>query len=50
MKEMKPFGKVPEKLSNQLKRSFVAARTFAKALSVGAEVVKNMLSVSKKLT
>lgn len=42
MKELKPFGDVPDKLSVQVKRSFVATRTFVQALSAAADVAKNM--------
>ncbi|CAO1419499.1 unnamed protein product [Diamesa hyperborea] len=42
MKQLKPFGDVPDKLSVQVKRSFVATRTFAQALNSAAEVAKNM--------
>ncbi|XP_051174613.1 glypican-6 [Leptopilina boulardi] len=42
MKEMGPFGDVPSKLGNQVKRSFVATRAFSQALSVAADVLKNM--------
>lgn len=42
MKELKPFGDVPDKLSVQVKRSFVATRTFVQALSAAAEVARNM--------
>ncbi|XP_058447046.1 glypican-4 [Malaya genurostris] len=45
MKELKPFGDVPDKLSVQIKRSFVATRTFAQALNSAAEVAKNMINV-----
>ncbi|XP_055614233.1 glypican-6 [Uranotaenia lowii] len=45
MKDLKPFGDVPDKLSVQIKRSFVATRTFAQALSSAAEVAKNMINV-----
>lgn len=45
MKELKPFGDVPDKLSVQVKRSFVATRTFVQALSAAADVAKNMMSV-----
>nr|XP_019558269.2 glypican-6 [Aedes albopictus]XP_019558270.2 glypican-6 [Aedes albopictus]XP_019558271.2 glypican-6 [Aedes albopictus]XP_029718982.1 glypican-6 [Aedes albopictus] len=45
MKELKPFGDVPDKLSVQIKRSFVATRTFAQALNSAAEVAKNMGNV-----
>lgn len=42
MKELKPFGDVPAKLSLQLKRSFVATRTFYQALNTAADVAKHM--------
>ncbi|XP_060533313.1 glypican-6 [Cylas formicarius] len=42
MVEIKPFGDVPYKLSQQLRRSFVATRTFYKALTRGVEVSKAM--------
>lgn len=42
MKELKPFGDVPEKLTGQIKRSFVATRTFEQALTSAAEVARNM--------
>lgn len=40
MEEMKPFGDVPKKLTLEVKRSFVATRTFVQALSIGHDVVK----------
>lgn len=45
MKELKPFGDVPDKLSVQVKRSFVATRTFVQALSAAADVAKGMQQV-----
>ncbi|XP_046427540.1 glypican-4 [Neodiprion fabricii] len=42
MKEMSPFGDVPQKLSVQIKRSFVATRAFSQSLNVAADVLKNM--------
>lgn len=45
MKELKPFGDVPEKLTGQIKRSFVATRTFEQALASAADVAKNMVNV-----
>lgn len=45
MKELKPFGDVPKKLSVQVKRSFVATRTFTQALNVGRDVIVKMQSV-----
>lgn len=46
MKELKPFGDVPDKLSVQIKRSFVATRTYGQALATAAEVAKKVLNVS----
>jgi glypican 4 (K-glypican) len=48
MKELKPFGDVPNKLSLQLKRSFVATRTFSQALTISANIASNMQNVSLK--
>ena len=45
MKELKPFGDVPKKLSVQVKRSFVATRTFTQALNVGRDIIAKMQSV-----
>jgi len=45
MKELKPFGDVPKKLSMEVKRSFVATRTFTQALNTGRDVVTKMQSV-----
>lgn len=45
MKELKPFGDVPKKLSVQVKRSFVATRTFTQALNVGRDVIAKMQSM-----
>jgi glypican 4 (K-glypican) len=45
MKELKPFGDVPDKLSVQVKRSFVATRTFVQALTAAAEIAKNMMNL-----
>lgn len=44
MDELKPFGDVPFKLSLQVKRAFVAARTFVQGLAVGRDVI---IAVSK---
>lgn len=46
MKEMRPFGDVPQKLGVQIKRSFVATRAFSQALTVAANVLKSMQTVS----
>ncbi|XP_054270695.1 glypican-4 [Macrosteles quadrilineatus] len=45
MKELKPFGDVPHKLSVEIKRSFVATRTFAQSLSIAGDIVNNMLNM-----
>lgn len=45
MKQLKPFGDVPEKLTGQIKRSFVATRTFEQALGSAADIAKNMVNV-----
>ncbi|KAM7359119.1 glypican dally-like [Cochliomyia hominivorax] len=45
MKELKPFGDVPDKLSVQIKRSFVATRTYGQALGTAAEVSKRLVNV-----
>ena len=46
MDELKPFNDVPSKMSNQVKRSFIAARTFVQGLAVGRDVVVAMNEVS----
>nr|XP_033320856.1 glypican-6 [Megalopta genalis] len=45
MKEMRPFGDVPQKLGVQIKRSFVATRAFSQAMTVAADILKNMQSL-----
>lgn len=45
MAEMKPFGDVPHKLGVQLRRSFVATRTFYLALQKGAAVAQSMMAL-----
>ncbi|XP_055377169.1 glypican-6 [Condylostylus longicornis] len=42
MRELKPFGDVPDKLSVQIKRSFVATRTYAQAVITASEIVKKV--------
>ncbi|XP_045514663.1 glypican-6 [Pieris brassicae] len=48
MRDIQPFEDVPSKLSVQLRRAFVATRTFHKALRAGADVVRNMIQVGVK--
>eukprot|EP00058_Branchiostoma_floridae_P007786 XP_002593274.1 hypothetical protein BRAFLDRAFT_59323 [Branchiostoma floridae] len=45
MEELKPFGDVPRKLSIQVKRAFIAARTFVQGLQVGRDVVTKVSQV-----
>lgn len=40
MDALKPFGDVPKKLTVEIKRAFVATRTFVQALAIGRDVVK----------
>ena len=39
MSELRPFGDVPAKMSGQVKKSFIAARTFVQGLQVGRDVI-----------
>ncbi|XP_054161545.1 glypican-6-like [Oppia nitens] len=45
MDELKPFGDVPKKLNQEIKRSFIATRTFVQALNNGKDVIKNILEI-----
>jgi len=45
-----PFGDVPQKLSIQLKRSLIAARTFHQGLMIGRQVVDAVITVSPLIT
>ncbi|CAG0906422.1 unnamed protein product, partial [Cyprideis torosa] len=45
MSELQPFGDTPKKLKNTLIRSFVATRSFSKALGAGAQVAEQLLKV-----
>lgn len=45
MDDLQPFGDVPQKLSTQVRRSFVAVRTFVQGLSAGRDVIKGMMNV-----
>ena len=47
MKKLQPFGDVPKKLTEQLRRSFVASRTFAQALLEGKQIVNKISKVTK---
>ena len=45
MKKLQPFGDVPRKLTEQLRRSFVASRTFAQALLEGKQIINKISKV-----
>lgn len=45
MDELKPFGDVPSKLSTQVKRAFIGARTFHQGLVIGREVINTFSKV-----
>ena len=45
MEEMMPFGELPQKLIHQIKRSFIAIRTFVQALSYGDDILKTITQV-----
>jgi len=45
MKKLQPFGDVPKKLTLQLRRSFVATRTFSQALLEGKKVLARILKI-----
>jgi len=48
MKKLQPFGDVPKKLTLQLRRSFVATRTFSQALVEGKKVLTKILKIPPK--
>ena len=50
MKTLQPFGDVPKKLTEQLRRSFVATRTFSQALVKGKQIVNKIVKVRKSCT
>ena len=45
MKRLQPFGDVPKKLTLQLRRSFVATRTFSQALQEGKKMLTKILKI-----
>ena len=47
VRNLTPFGDVPQKLGVQLKRSQVAARTFSQGLMIGRQVVDALAMVSR---
>ena len=46
MDALKPFGDIPQKLKLQVKRAFIAARTFVQGLAIGRDVILAMEGVS----
>jgi len=48
MKKLQPFGDVPRKLTEQLRRSFVASRTFAQALLEGKQIINKISKIPPK--
>ena len=46
MKTLQPFGDVPQKLTEQLRRSFVATRTFSQALMKGKQIIQRIVKVN----
>lgn len=45
MNDLKPFGDVPIKLSTQVKRAFIAARTFVQGLAIGRDVIQTVMEI-----
>ncbi|CDW54112.1 glypican 6 [Trichuris trichiura] len=45
MHQLQPFGQVPEKMKLQVLKAFSAARTFIHALTVGSDVISDMLKM-----
>ncbi|KAL8595475.1 hypothetical protein ACOMHN_024174 [Nucella lapillus] len=45
MSDLKPFGDVPGKLSTQIKRAFIAARTFVQGLAIGRDVILSVMEI-----
>ncbi|KAK3576529.1 hypothetical protein CHS0354_018036 [Potamilus streckersoni] len=45
MDDLKPFGDVPAKLKAQVKRAFIAARTFVQGLAIGRDVLLAMAKI-----
>lgn len=45
MERLKPFGEVPQKMKQQVIRSFVAARTFVQALAVARDSIRKVMEM-----
>ncbi|KAH7642510.1 glypican-like protein [Dermatophagoides farinae] len=50
MEEMMPFGELPQKLIVQVRRSFVAIRTFVQALRYGSDILKTIIELPTSTT
>jgi len=48
MKSLQPFGDVPQKLNQQLRRSFVATRTFNQALINGKYILNRIVKIQPR--
>ncbi|KAI8772130.1 glypican-6, partial [Biomphalaria glabrata] len=46
MNDLKPFGEVPIKLSTQVRKAFIAARTFVQGLSIGKDVINSVFEIT----
>lgn len=46
MDALKPFGDIPQKLKLQVKRAFIAARTFVQGLAIGRDVILAMEGIN----
>lgn len=46
MDQLKPFGNVPERLTLDVKRAFIAARTFVQGLQIGRDAVIDVSKVN----
>ncbi|CAL4073009.1 unnamed protein product [Meganyctiphanes norvegica] len=49
MEEVQPFGNVSVKLTSQIKRSFMALRTFVQGLATVRDVVRSVLKINPSL-
>lgn len=46
MEELKPFGDIPKKLKIEVKRSFVATRTFVQSIMSGVEILDKVATIT----
>jgi len=50
MEEMMPFGEMPNKLTLQIRKSFVAVRIFVQGLNYGSEILRTIAEVTMMTT